>query len=158
MIYRGNGMPVASSREVVMEPLGKKVIEILIADEDKRQKLLAECKAAGMRICFGKAGSMNAEKIIAAVLTASKREGVWDANRFREEHAIYDATLEAMHAVCHGQLVVSEAMRTIGLSFCVIRKNLPDNGEWVYVGMYGTIGAPIKGFEHEAIGLGINHI
>ena len=141
-----------------MEALGKKVIEILIADEERRRELLEKAKSLGMKVCFGKAGSMNAEKIIAAVLTASKREGIWDANSFREEHAIYDATLEAMHAVCHGQLVVSEAMRTIGLSFCVIRKNLVDNGEWVYVGMYGTIGAPIKGFEHEAIGLGINHI
>ena len=141
-----------------MEHLGKRVISILIASEEDRQKMLAEAKKEGIRICFGKAGSMNAEKIIAAVLTATKREGIWDSTSFREEHAIYDATLEAMHAVCHGQLVVSEAMRTVGLSFCVIRKNLPDLGEWVYVGMYGTIGAPIRGFEHEAIGLGVNHI
>lgn len=141
-----------------MEPLGKKVIEILISDEEKRQELFEKAKAAGMSICFGKVGSMNAEKIIAAVMTASKREGIWDAGSFREEHAVYGATFEALQSVCHGQLIVSEAMRTIGLSFCVIRKDLPDHGEWVYVGMYGTIGAPIKGFEHEAIGLGINHI
>ncbi|OON42936.1 anti-terminator HutP, partial [Bacillus anthracis] len=31
-------------------------------------------------------------------------------------------------------------------------------GEWVAVALYGTIGAPVKGSEHEAIGLGINHI
>ena len=31
-------------------------------------------------------------------------------------------------------------------------------GEWVSVGIYGMVGAPIKGFEHEAIGLEINHI
>ena len=33
--------------------------------------------------------------------------------------------------------------------------NINDLGEWISVGIYGTIGAPIKGFEHEAIGLGI---
>ena len=33
-----------------------------------------------------------------------------------------------------------------------------DLGEWVSVGIYGTVGAPIKGFEHEAIGLEINNI
>ncbi|GAI18393.1 unnamed protein product, partial [marine sediment metagenome] len=30
--------------------------------------------------------------------------------------------------------------------------------EWVSVGIYGMVGAPIKGFEHEAIGLDINTI
>jgi len=30
--------------------------------------------------------------------------------------------------------------------------------EWISVGIYGMIGAPIKGFEHEAIGLEINTI
>ena len=33
-----------------------------------------------------------------------------------------------------------------------------DLGEWVSVGIYGMVGAPIKGFEHEAIGLEINNI
>ena len=33
-----------------------------------------------------------------------------------------------------------------------------DSGEWISVGIYGMIGAPIKGFEHEAIGLEINDI
>jgi len=35
------------------------------------------------------------------------------------------------------------------------KKNL---GEWISVVIYGMIGAPIKGFEHEAIGLEINNI
>jgi hut operon positive regulator len=40
-----------------------------------------------------------------------------------------------------------------------IRGKVKENvGEWVTVCMYGTIGPPIKGFEHETIGLGINHI
>jgi len=35
------------------------------------------------------------------------------------------------------------------------RSNL---GEWISVGIYGMVGAPIKGFEHEVIGLDINNI
>jgi hut operon positive regulatory protein len=31
-------------------------------------------------------------------------------------------------------------------------------GTWLAVGMYGMIGAPIKGHEHEVCGLGINHL
>ncbi|MCJ7806800.1 MAG: transcriptional regulator, partial [Clostridia bacterium] len=29
---------------------------------------------------------------------------------------------------------------------------------WLAVVLYGTIGAPIKGYEHETIGLGLNHL
>lgn len=31
-------------------------------------------------------------------------------------------------------------------------------GQWLAVALYGSIGAPRKGFEHEVIGLGINHL
>ena len=47
------------------------------------------------------------------------------------------------------------------MKFVVLRgpiDTLSDLGEWISVGIYGTIGAPIKGFEHEAIGLEINNI
>jgi len=33
-----------------------------------------------------------------------------------------------------------------------------DLGEWISVCIHGMVGAPIKGFEHEAIGLDINTI
>lgn len=52
-------------------------------------------------------------------------------------------------------------MRTVGLRFAVVRGKPYSNqaeGEWIAVALYGTIGAPIKGLEHEAVGLGINHI
>ena len=53
-------------------------------------------------------------------------------------------------------------LRTIGIKFVVLRGPLDttrsDLGEWVSVGIYGMIGTPIKGFEHEAIGLEINNI
>ena len=31
-------------------------------------------------------------------------------------------------------------------------------GEWIAVVLYGSIGAPTKGFEHEVIGMGINPV
>jgi len=52
-------------------------------------------------------------------------------------------------------------LRTVGLRFSVIRGNTyesSEEGEWIAVALYGTIGAPVKGLEHEAVGLGINHI
>lgn len=51
--------------------------------------------------------------------------------------------------------------RTVGLRFAVVRGQPYKEkmeGEWLAVAFYGTIGAPIKGLEHETMGLGINHI
>lgn len=52
-------------------------------------------------------------------------------------------------------------MRTVGLRFAVVRGrpyHEEKEGEWIAVAFYGTIGAPVKGLEHEAIGLGVNHV
>jgi hut operon positive regulator len=52
-------------------------------------------------------------------------------------------------------------LRTAGLRFTILRGSPFENkaeGEWIAVAVYGTIGAPVRGYEHEAIGLGINHI
>ncbi|MEG1501592.1 MAG: HutP family protein, partial [Clostridiales bacterium] len=79
-----------------MNGMGRKAVNIVITEESKRQPLIDELRAEGMKICIGKVGSMNLEKIIAAVMTAAKREKLWESDSFREEHAIYDATVEAL--------------------------------------------------------------
>lgn len=146
-------------RDDLMANLGKTAIQIVIASEEERVQLIEKAKSEGFRLCIGRVGTMNAEKVISAVMTAAKREGLWDAESFREEHAIYDATVEALNGICRGQLLMSEVLRTVGLSFAVVRGEMGNcRGEWVAICLYGTIGAPIKGFEHETIGLGINHI
>ncbi|MDP4109279.1 MAG: HutP family protein, partial [Bacillota bacterium] len=33
-----------------------------------------------------------------------------------------------------------------------------DDGDWVSVVLYGNMGAPKKGYEHEVVGLGINPV
>lgn len=142
-----------------MISIGRLAVLTALSGEAEREKMLAKGNAAGFRVCTGKVGTMNAEKVISAVLTAAKKEKLWDANSFREEHAIYDAIMEALYGICRGQIVMSEVLRTVGLSFSVVRGKMNNSdGEWVAICLYGTIGAPIKGFEHETIGMGINHI
>lgn len=111
--------------------------------------------------CRGKAGSMELQKVIAAVETAAKRNGLVSENIYRETHALYHAILESLQGVTRGQIGVGNMMRTVGLRFSVVRGTPYDRkeeGEWIAVAFYGTIGAPVKGLEHETFGLGINHI
>ncbi|WP_406946330.1 hut operon transcriptional regulator HutP [Halobacillus sp. SY10] len=111
--------------------------------------------------CQGKAGSMEVQKVIAAVETAAKRNGIIAENVYRETHALYHAILESLQGVTRGQIGVGNMMRTVGLRFAVVRGKPYDRkeeGEWIAVAFYGTIGAPVKGLEHETFGLGINHI
>lgn len=139
---------------------GKLAISIAIASENNRPQLIANCAKLGYQVCTGKVGTMNPEKIISAVITACKRENIWDGSSFRQEHALYDCIIEALNGVCRGQIALSESLRTVGLNFAVLKGLLPlheSDGDWVIVCFYGTIGAPIRGFEHETIGLGINH-
>lgn len=100
-------------------------------------------------------------KDLAAVETAAKRRGLIQ-NQYREEHALYHSILDAFHGVCRGELALGSILRSVGLIFSVVRgpRMAGDysDGEWLAVALYGNIGAPIKGFEHEVMGLGINNI
>lgn len=111
------------------------------------------------RIITGRVGTMEMEKIIAAVETASRREGLI-GEEYAEEHALYHAILEALHGVGRGQLSLGAILRTVGLRFAVVRgPRLPgDATTWIAVALYGTIGQPVKGNEHEVVGLGIMHL
>ncbi|WP_226581314.1 hut operon transcriptional regulator HutP [Halobacillus litoralis] len=114
-----------------------------------------------VQYCQGKAGSMDVQKVIAAVETAAKRNHIISQEVYRETHALYHAILEALQGVTRGQIGVGNMMRTVGLRFSVVRGRpyeKEEEGEWVAVAFYGTIGAPVKGLEHETFGLGINHI
>ncbi|MGD6815997.1 hut operon transcriptional regulator HutP [Metabacillus sp. 113a] len=111
--------------------------------------------------CQGRIGSMNLQKVIAAVETAAKRNGMINEGCYRENHALYHAVLEAIEGVTRGQTAIGEMSRTVGLRFSVVRGwpyEEQAEGEWLAVAFYGTIGAPVKGLEHETSGLGINHI
>jgi hut operon positive regulatory protein len=111
--------------------------------------------------CRGKVGSMESHKVVAAVETAAKKNGIITSSLYRESHALYHAIMEALHGVTRGQVQLGDVLRTVGLRFAIVRGNPYENdkeGDWIAVALYGTIGAPVKGLEHETIGLGINHI
>lgn len=128
---------------------------------DEEQQLMKIAKQANYKYFKGRAGSMDPEKIFAAVETAAKRRELI-GDQYREEHALYHSILDAFQGVCRGEVALGSVLRTAGLIFSIVRgpriaRDYSD-GEWLAVALYGTIGAPIKGFEHEAMGLGINHI
>ena len=139
--------------------IGRHAILLLLSDDSTEQ--LAKLEQLNWKGCTGKVGSMEAHKVVAAIETAAKKNGVIESNVYRESHALYHAIIEALHGVTRGQVQLGSVLRTVGLSFAVLRGNPYDNeqeGDWIAVSLYGTIGAPVKGSEHETIGLGINHI
>lgn len=141
--------------------IGKLALSLGLAEEGEIEVLKAKIEELGYKVCTGKVGSMGAEKIFAAIETAARREDIIDGS-YRSVHAIYHATLEAVQAFVRGQIALRNVHRTAGLKFAVVRgykeAGNPSEGEWVAIALYGTIGAPVKGQEHEAVGLGINHI
>ncbi|MCR4426700.1 MAG: transcriptional regulator [Firmicutes bacterium] len=107
---------------------------------------------ANWRMCTGRVGATELEKVISAVETASLRENVIERD-VRELHALYHAVNEALIGLLRGQMALGHILRTVGLRFAVVRAD-----SWIAVGMYGTIGSMIRGNEHEAAGLGLSHV
>lgn len=138
--------------------IGKEALLLLLHNEDQ---LPDKLKQLDWKYCKGKVGSMDGQKIVAAVETAAKNQGIIKPSLYRETHALYHAILEAISGVTRGNNQIGTLLRTVGLRFAIVRGNPykdKEEGEWIAVALYGTIGAPVKGLEHEAIGLGINHI
>ncbi|OKO92228.1 Hut operon positive regulatory protein [Geobacillus proteiniphilus] len=141
--------------------IGRLALLLAMLDEGEEDPVLNQLEALAWRYCQGRVGAMEPQKIVAAIETAAKRHGVVDGGLYREMHALYHAILEAVHGVTRGQVELGDLLRTAGLRFAVVR-GMPyeqlNEGEWIAVALYGTIGAPVRGLEHEAVGLGINHI
>ncbi|MCB7154403.1 MULTISPECIES: hut operon transcriptional regulator HutP [Bacillus] len=134
---------------------------LLLLNEAEERTQVEELERDGWKVCLGKVGSMDAHKVVAAIETASKKSGVIQSEGYRESHALYHATMEALHGVTRGEMLLGSLLRTVGLRFAVLRGNPYESeaeGDWIAVSLYGTIGAPIKGLEHETFGVGINHI
>lgn len=145
-----------------MAKIGRLTILLLISSEEEEKELVKKINSFGYKICIGKVGTMDSRELIAAIETTAKREGIFPAGCYREEHAVYHTALNALRGLCRGEIGIGNFLRTVGVKFVVLRGPLDtkqsDLGEWISVGIYGTVGAPIKGFEHEAIGLEINNI
>jgi len=141
--------------------IGKLTISLLISSEEEKE-LFKKVSDLGYKVCIGKAGTMDSKEIIAAIETTAKREGVFPAGCYREEHVVYHTVLNALKGLCRGEIGIGNFLKTIGVKFVVLKGPIDttrnDLGEWISVGIYGMVRAPIKGFEHEAIGLDINTI
>ncbi|VBB07364.1 hut operon regulatory protein hutp [Lucifera butyrica] len=141
--------------------LGKAAVLLVLHTGGAETALQDRSVACGYKVYKGKVGSMDSAKIFAAITTAAKREGLIN-DRYREEHALYHSILEAYHGICRGQDGLGNVMRSAGLLFSIVRgPRLPNDaadGEWIAIALYGSMGAPIKGFEHEVLGLGINPV
>lgn len=154
--YKERAVIMSLSKE---RQLGRSAVLLLLSDNKDEQ--MAQLSQLGWKFCTGKVGSMEEQKVVAAIETAAKKNGIIQSDIYRESHALYHAIMEALHGVTRGQVQLGSVLRTVGLSFSVVRGTPYENdreGEWIAVSVYGTIGAPVKGSEHEAIGLGINHI
>lgn len=139
--------------------IGKVAVYMTLGDMSE-EDMAAACDQ-GYRLVAGSVGSMDLKKVIAAIETAARREGVVSAE-YPEDHALYHAIIEALHGVGRGQLALGSILRTAGLRFCVVRgpqvAGDTGRGSWVAVALYGSIGGPIRGNEHECLGLGISHL
>ncbi|WP_110114017.1 hut operon transcriptional regulator HutP [Bacillus sp. CGMCC 1.16541] len=147
--------------EDVSRRIGKNAILLAFTNEEGELLLKEELTKLNWSYCQGKVGAMELQKIVAAIETSAKRQGIVNADVYREMHALYHAILEAVHGITRGQVELGGLLRTAGLRFSIVRGRPYEKqaeGEWIAVALYGTIGAPVRGFEHEAIGLGINHI
>lgn len=144
--------------------IGRTAMLLALADDPEAERALTrEAESLGFRVVKGRVGSMEPEKVVAAIDTACRRCGLITEEGYREEHALYHAILEALHGVLRGQVAFGSILRTVGLSFAVVRgPRRPEagggDGDWVVVALYGTIGAPVRGWEHEVCGMGVNHL
>lgn len=141
--------------------IGKSALLLVLSGEEAIGEYAPSLEELHWGHCVGKVGSMESHKVVAAIETAAKKNQLIKPEIYRESHALYHAILEAMEGVTRGQIQLGSVQRTVGLRFAVIKGNPYDSaaeGQWIAVALYGTIGAPIKGLEHEVVGLGINHI
>lgn len=134
----------------------------LLLDDGNEQQLTRAVRKRGYLIVTGKVGSMEPQKVVGSIESAAKRSALVDAELYREQHALYHAIVEALLGISRGQISFGSVLRTVGVRFVVLRGlKSPaafDEGDWIAVAAYGTMGAPVRGAEHEVMGFGMNHI
>ncbi|NLA27052.1 MAG: hut operon transcriptional regulator HutP, partial [Firmicutes bacterium] len=82
--------------------IGKLAVSLAVSNTSEEQQLMQIAENVGYQYYKGRAGSMNSEKIFAAIETAAKRRGLVH-EQYREEHALYHSILDAFHGICRGE-------------------------------------------------------
>lgn len=140
--------------------IGKMALQLALFD-DASDRLITKYEEQGYLAIKGQVGTMDVKKIYASIETAVYRHDMIREN-YHEEHALYHAVSEALMGYCRGNVALDTVLRTTGLDFAVVRGELVpghnSGGDWIAVVLYGHIGSPRRGFEHEAVGLGIQAI
>nr|WP_219839229.1 hut operon transcriptional regulator HutP [Paenibacillus sp. R14(2021)] len=144
-------------------PIGKlSILLAVLQNHEWKQTVEQMLISQGFKYTIGRVGAMDMIKVVAAIETAGKNNRIIDSENYREVHALYHAIIEAIQSIGRGVVQFGDILRTVGLTFTIVRGEMTGaiahEGEWIAVCVYGTIGAPKKGFEHEAIGFGFNHI
>ncbi|WNS78245.1 hut operon transcriptional regulator HutP [Domibacillus sp. DTU_2020_1001157_1_SI_ALB_TIR_016] len=143
-------------------PLGKlTTLLALLHKSPAGHEIKKELTNRGYRFTVGRVGAMDLNKVIASIETNAKSNDIIDGESYREVHALYHSILEAVQGVGRGTVQFGEILRTVGLTYSIVRGEINSpgySGEWISICIYGTIGAPKKGFEHDALGFGFNHI
>lgn len=145
--------------------LGKIAVLLALAEGDEEQCVMELIKKRGYTFLKGHVGTMDPKKIFSSIEIGAIKEGIIQ-NYYHEEHALYHAILEALNGYCRGQIGLESILRSTGLTYSIVRGKLQydeskmknDAKPWIAICLYGKIGSPRKGFEHDAIGLGVNSI
>lgn len=137
--------------------IGKIALLLTFSPQEEQTAFIEEVKRDGYTFCLGRIGSMSLKEVVAAIETATRREGLIEKS-YHQQHALYHAILEALAGISRGEMQLGGLLRTAGLRFSVVLGEDSNHGRWLAVGLYGMMGAPIKGHEHEVVGLGINHL
>jgi hut operon positive regulator len=145
--------------------LGKIAVLLALAECDEEQCIMELIKKRGYIFLKGHVGTMDPKKIFSSIEVAAINENIIQ-NYYHEEHALYHAILEALNGYCRGQLGLDTILRSTGLTYSIVRGKLQcdearirnESKPWLAICLYGKIGSPRKGFEHDAIGLGVNSI
>ena len=95
--------------------IGKHAILLLLSEDSNEH--LAMLKQLNWKSCTGKVGAMDTHKVVAAIETAAKKNGVINPDLYRESHALYHAIIEALNGITRGQVQLGSVLRTVGLSF-----------------------------------------
>ena len=96
-------------------------ILLLISSEEEEKELLKKVSNLGYKICVGKAGTMDSKELIAVIETTAKKEGIFPAGCYREEHAVYHTALSALKGLCRGEIGIGNFLRTLEIKFVVLR-------------------------------------
>lgn len=97
-----------------MAKIGYLTISLLISSEEEKE-LLKKVSNLGQKICMGKTETMDRREIIAAIETTTKREEIFRAGCYREEHAVHHTVLSTSKGLRKGEIGIGNLLKKAGV-------------------------------------------